>query len=267
MKNTAVRIMYDGSRYHGWQIQKNGVTVQERVECVLSELTGEKVSVCGCSRTDAGVHALEYVFNFHSNTRIPPSRLPYAMNTHFGNDDIAAVAAVHVPDSFSARFSSNGKRYVYKIQNSDIQNPFTSKYSWHVPYRLDINEMRRAAKHFCGTHDFSAFMAAGGSQKTTVRTVRACTVVQSSEYPEQISVEVEADAFLYNMVRIITGTLVEVGCGRINADDIPNIIEARDRRGAGMTAPPEGLFLKNVFFNESTVEGLWRNNAKGADEP
>ncbi len=266
MKNTAVRIMYDGSRYHGWQIQKNGVTVQERVECVLSELTGEKVSVCGCSRTDAGVHALEYVFNFRSNTRIPPSRLPYAMNTHFGNDDIAAVAAVHAADDFNARFSSRGKRYVYRIHNSDIQNPFTSKYSWHMPYKLDIGEMRRAAKYFCGTHDFSAFMAAGGSQKTTVRTVRACTVSQNPVLPEQIAVEVEADAFLYNMVRIITGTLVEVGCGRMGAEEIPLAIESCDRRSAGMTAPPEGLFLKNVFFDNGTVDGLWQNTLKGDEE-
>lgn len=258
MKNTAVRIMYDGSRYHGWQIQKNGVTVQERIETVLSELTGTKVSVCGCSRTDAGVHALEYVFNFKSETRIPPERLPYAMNTHLRDDDIAALAAVHAAEDFNARFSSKGKRYVYKIWNSSLQNPFTSKYSWHVPYALDMDSMCRAAEHFCGTHDFSAFMAAGGSQKTTVRTVRACTVKRSADWDSQIEIEVEADAFLYNMVRIIAGTLAEVGCGRMNAEDIPAVIESCDRRSAGMTAPPEGLFLKKVFFDEGTVDGLWR---------
>lgn len=254
MRNIAVKIMYDGSRYHGWQIQKNGITVQERMEEVLSEITGEKVSVCGCSRTDAGVHALEYVFNFKSNTKIPDDRIPYAINTHLGEDDIAAVAAKDVNEDFNARFSSNGKRYIYKIWNSNIQNPFTSKYSWHVPYQLDIEEMKKAAKYFCGTHDFSAFMAAGGSQKTTVRTIRDCVVRESHEWQEQIKIEVEADAFLYNMVRIISGTLVEVGTGRKKSEDIREIIANCDRRGAGMTAPPEGLFLYKVFYDTKVLE-------------
>lgn len=249
MKNIAVKIMYDGSRYHGWQYQKNGITVQERMESILSELTNEKVSVCGCSRTDAGVHALEYVFNFKSETKIPMDRLPYAINTHLCDDSVAAVAAAEVFEDFNARFSSRGKRYIYKIWNSNIKNPFTANYSWFVPCKLDIQKMTNAAEHFCGTHDFSAFMAAGGSQKTTVRTIRDCRVLKSSEWNEQIEIEVEADAFLYNMVRIISGTLAEVGMGRLEADDIPGIIQSCDRRSAGMTAPPEGLFLKKVFFD------------------
>ncbi len=254
MRNIAVKIMYDGSNYHGWQFQPNGITVQERMETVLAELTGEKTAVCGCSRTDAGVHALEYVFNFKSNTKIPAERLPYAINTHLLGDGIAAVAAKDVNDDFSARFSSKGKRYVYKIWNSNLQNPFTAKYSWHVPYKLDIEEMKLAAEKLCGTHDFSAFMAAGGSQKTTVRTVRDCAVSESREWREQIEIEIEADAFLYNMVRIITGTLVDVGTGKKIVDDIEKIIRDCDRRGAGMTAPPEGLFLKNVFFDPEVLE-------------
>lgn len=249
MKNIAVKIMYDGSRYHGWQFQKNGITVQERIETVLSELTGEKVSVCGCSRTDAGVHALEYVFNFRTESKIPTDRLPYAINTHLGNDSIAAVAATEVAEDFSARFSSKGKRYIYKIWNSNIENPFTSNYSWFVPYKLDVEKMQKAAKLFCGSHDFSAFMAAGGSQKTTVRTVRDCCVTKSREWAEQIEIEVEADAFLYNMVRIIAGTLADVGFGKIQPEDIPDIIKSCDRKKAGATAPPEGLFLKKVFFD------------------
>ena len=248
MKNIAVKIMYDGVKYHGWQFQKNGITVQERIETVLSKLTNEKVSVCGCSRTDAGVHALEYVFNFKSDTKIPVKRLPYAINNNMPEDSIAAVDAWYADDEFNSRFSSTGKRYVYKIWNSNIENPFTSKYSWFVPYRLDIEKMKKAADEFCGTHDFSAFMAAGGSQKTTVRTIRDCVVRESSEWKQQIEIEVEADAFLYNMVRIITGTLVDVGVGRINAEEIKSIIESCDRRRAGMTAPPEGLFLKKVFY-------------------
>lgn len=254
MRNIAVKIMYDGRNYHGWQIQKNGITVQERLENVLSALTGEKIAVCGCSRTDSGVHALEYVFNFKSGTKIPSERLPYAINTHLGNDDIAAVAAKDVDDEFNARFSSNGKRYVYKIWNSALQNPFTAKYSWHFPYKLDVEKMREAASFFCGTHDFSAFMAAGGSQKTTVRTIHDCRVDVNREWSEQIEIEVEADAFLYNMVRIITGTLTDVGTGRKSCDEIPEIIRKCDRRGAGMTAPPEGLFLKKVFYDPEVLE-------------
>ncbi len=248
MKNIAVKIMYDGAKYHGWQFQKNGITVQERIETVLSKLTNETVSVCGCSRTDAGVHALEYVFNFKSDTKIPVKRLPYAINNNMPEDSIAAVDAWYADDGFNSRFSSTGKRYVYKIWNSNIENPFTSKYSWFVPYKLDIYKMKKAAEEFCGTYDFSAFMAAGGSQKTTVRTIRDCIVKESTEWEQQIEIEVEADAFLYNMVRIITGTLVEVGVGRINVEQIKSIIESCDRRQAGMTAPPEGLFLKKVFY-------------------
>ena len=250
MNNIAVKIMYDGAKYHGWQFQKNGITVQERIEDVLFRITGKKTSVCGCSRTDAGVHALEYVFNFKSDTKIPVERLPYALNNHLGDDSIAAVSAWYETEDFNARFSSTGKRYIYKIWNSNIENPFTSKYSWFVPYKLDIDKMKKAAGYFCGTHDFSAFMAAGGSQKTTVRTIRDCLVRESLEWKEQIEIEVEADAFLYNMVRIITGTLVDVGVGRTSTDSIPDIIKSGDRRRAGMTAPPEGLFLKKVFYED-----------------
>ncbi len=248
MMNIAVKIMYDGAAYHGWQYQKNGITVQERIETVLSQLTGENVSVCGCSRTDAGVHAYEFVFNFKSNTKIPLERLPYAINNHLTDDSIAAIDAWQTSDDFNARFSSTGKRYIYKIWNSNIENPFTSKYSWFVPYKLDIEKMKFASKFFEGTYDFSAFMAAGGSQKTTVRTITECIVRDSSEWKEQIEIEVEANAFLYNMVRIISGTLAEVGMGRIAPEDIKSIIDGCDRRRAGMTAPPEGLFLKKVLY-------------------
>ena len=258
MKNIAVRIIYDGGKYHGWQVQNNGITVQERIESVLSTLSGEKISVCGCSRTDSGVHAHEFVFNFKSVIKIPPDRLPYAMNMHLADDSIAVTDAKYVSDNFNARFSAKGKRYIYKIWNSKIQNPFTSKYTWYVPYTLNIEKMQKAAKILEGKHDFSSFMAAGGSQKTTVRTIRHCSVKKSCEWDSQVEIEVEADAFLYNMVRIITGTLVEVGTGRYSEADIVDMIEARDRTSAGMTAPPQGLFLKKVFYDSKDLE--WKNN-------
>ncbi len=247
MKNVAMRLTYDGSKYHGWQFQKNGITVQQTLEEALSEITGEEIKITGCSRTDAGVHALDYVMNFTTNTSIPTEKLPYALNYRL-NNDIAALEAWDVDENFNARFSSKGKKYIYKIWNGRIRNPFFVGYSWYLPYNLDKEKMVEAAKCFVGKHDFSAFMAAGGSQKTTVRTVRECSVSFDDENKELITVTVEADAFLYNMVRIITGTIVEAGFGKILSSDIPQIIKSCDRRRSGVTAPPEGLFLKKVFY-------------------
>ena len=244
MKNIAMRLMYDGTAYHGWQYQNNAVTVQQTIEDTLEKLLKKPTKVTGCSRTDSGVHALDYVMNFHTDTGIPTEKLPYALN-YLLNRDIAATEAWEVPENFNARFSSKGKRYEYKIWNSKMRNPFCGGYSWYVPYRLDLDAMRRSAKHFEGKHDFAAFMASGGSQKTTVRTIRVCRV-ESDE--NMITVTVEADAFLYNMVRIITGTLAEVGFGKIMPDEIPRIIDSCERSMSGLTAPPEGLFLKKVYY-------------------
>ncbi len=247
MKNIAMRLTYDGTNYHGWQFQKNGITIQQTLEEALSNLTGEEIKVTGCSRTDAGVHALDYVMNFKSGTEIPVEKLPYALNYKL-NGEIVATDAWEVPDDFNARFSSKGKRYIYRIWNGKMKNPFHRGYSWYLPYNLNVEKMKRAAEFFIGKHDFSAFMAAGGSQKTTVRTIRECSVSQDAELSQLLTVTVEADAFLYNMVRIITGTLAEVGFGKIDAEDIPEIIKSGDRRESGLTAPPEGLFLKEVLY-------------------
>lgn len=247
MKNIAMRLTYDGSKYHGWQYQKNGVTIQQILEEALSEITGEQIKVTGCSRTDAGVHAIDYVMNFKSSVKIPVDKLPYALNYKL-NSDITALEAWEADEDFNARFSSKGKRYEYKIWNGKMRNPFFVGYSWYLPYTLDREKMKEAAQHFIGTHDFSAFMAAGGSQKTTVRTIRNCSVTEDSNHKELITIAVEADAFLYNMVRIITGTLAEVGTGKILPEEIPDIINSGDRCRSGLTAPPDGLFLKKVFY-------------------
>lgn len=247
MKNIAMRLTYDGSKYHGWQFQKNGISVQQTLEEALSDLTGEDIKVTGCSRTDAGVHAIDYVMNFKTDTNIPTEKLPYALNYRL-SDDIAALEAWDADETFNARFSSKGKRYIYKIWNGKIRNPFFVGYSWFLPYNLDREKMVEASKYFVGKHDFSAFMAAGGSQKTTVRTIRECSVTFDDEYDELITVTVEADAFLYNMVRIITGTITEAGFGKILPGDIPEIIKSCERKRSGVTAPPEGLYLKKVFY-------------------
>lgn len=248
MRNIAVKIMYDGTDFHGWQYQPNGITVQEVVESTLKKLTGEDIKVTGCSRTDAGVHAAEFYFNFFSETKIPSEKFAYAFNNHLNTPYISAVCAKDVPSEFNSRFSSIGKRYIYKISNSKTPNPFTKRYSWHFPYKLDVDLMNKAAECFVGKHDFSAFMAAGGSQKTTVRTITNCSVSRNCEWDSDMFITVEANAFLYNMVRIITGTLCEVGTGKILPEDIPDIIKSLDRTKAGMTAPPEGLCLSRVFY-------------------
>ncbi len=248
MRNIAMAIRYDGTGFCGWQRQNNGISVQQAVERALSDLTGEAISVTGCSRTDAGVHALDYVFHFKSKTNIPAERLPYALNYHL-DKRISALSAWDMPEDFNARFSANGKRYIYRIWNSGLRHPFLSRYSWQLPYQLNVDLMKEAAPMLEGTHDFAGFMATGGSQKTTVRTIRVCRVEQDKNQPELITVTVEADAFLYNMVRIITGTLVEIGLGRIDGKDLPAILESCDRRKCGLTAPPQGLFLKRVYYD------------------
>lgn len=248
LQNVAVKIMYDGTEFHGWQYQPNGITVQEVVEATLSELTGENIKVTGCSRTDAGVHASEFYFNFFTDTKIPVDKLPFAFNNHLDTQYISAICAYNVSETFNSRFSSLGKRYMYKIHNSKNPNPFTKRYSWHFPYTLDIDLMNKAAEYFIGEYDFSAFMAAGGSQKTTVRKINKCCVLKNPEWDSELQIIIEANAFLYNMVRIISGTLCDVGTGKISYLDIPEIISSKDRRLAGMTAPPEGLHLNKVFY-------------------
>lgn len=250
MSNFAMEITYDGTRYHGWQRQNNGVTVQEIIEKAIRSVTGERVTVCGCSRTDSGVHARSYILNFKSETTIPEDRLPLAINSAMKNEDVRALHCKTVDDDFSARFSNKGKEYVYQIYNRYIQNPFLKRYAWHVPTPLDFDASVRAARMFEGTYDFSAFMASGGSQKTTVRTVHSCTLSQSGSEGGVLTLKISADAFLYNMVRIIAGTVVFCGLGKIKSDDIPEIIKEKDRRRAGVTAPGCGLFLNEVYYGK-----------------
>lgn len=246
-RNIAMRIKYDGTNYHGWQFQENAVTIQGTVEKALSETFGKFTRVTGCSRTDAGVHALDYILSFKTDAAIPTEKLPYAVNYRLPRD-ITAIKAWETNSDFNARFSVKGKRYIYLIHNSVFGDPFLERYSWHYPYRLDLQKMSEAAAHFEGRHDFKGFMASGGQQTTTVRNIRVCTAESDPDRPELITVTVEADAFLYNMVRIIVGTLTDVGCGKLDPNEIPSIIASGDRRKGGITAPPQGLFLKKVYL-------------------
>ena len=248
MRNIALKLRYIGAVYSGWQRQPNSVTVQETLEDAIREILREEVSVTGCSRTDSGVHALEYVCNFKSGTKIPPEKLPLALNSSLP-DDISVMEAWAAPDDFHARFSSTGKRYLYRVRNSRIRDPFLSGLCWQIPYKLDTSKMEEAAAPFIGRHDFSGFMSSGGAQKTTTRTISDISVTVPCENRETIDIEVEADAFLYNMVRIIAGTIIYAGWGKIDPHRIPAIIDAGDRKLAGVTAPARGLFLKQVFYD------------------
>lgn len=244
MQNIVLTLMYDGSPYHGWQIQNNAVSVCQVVTDAVKRVTGEDVEITGCSRTDAGVHALEYVCNFASNTSIPPDRLRYALNTKLP-DTIRVIQSGAADSDFHARFSAKSKTYLYKAYTSEIENPFYRNYAYHFPYKLRLDAMQAAAGHFIGTHDFTAFMTTGSSQKTTVRTVHD---LKAEMEGDMVQFTINANAYLYNMVRIISGTLLYVGCGRIAPEEIPAILESRDRRRGGITAGPQGLYLQKIYY-------------------
>ena len=247
MPRIALVCEYDGTDFVGYQIQNNGRSVQEEINKAVSSLYKEEIKVTGCSRTDAGVHARNHVCSCDVPFIIPEDKVPFALNA-FLPPDVAVKTAVYVRDDFSARFDTLGKTYIYRIYSSPIRSPLKSRYAHHVTFKLDVDKMKEAAVHFAGEHDFAAFCAAGGSQTTTVRRVHSVKVNVSSDDPNLIEIEVSGEAFLYNMVRIIVGTLVDVGQGRIEADKVKEIIGCCDRSAAGHTAPAQGLYLKEVYY-------------------
>lgn len=242
--NYVLNLSYDGTAYHGWQKQNNAVAVSDVLEQAIEKIFKHKADVVGCSRTDAGVHAINYVCNFKSNLIIPTDKLPLAINTKLPGD-IRVKSATEAEDDFNSRFSAHSKTYIYKTCCSKILNPFLRNYAYHFPYDINMQKIQRAVKHFEGTHDFAGFMTQGSSQKTTVRTVNYLIARKNDDI---IEFEINANAYLYNMVRIIAGTLLYVGTGRIEADNIPDIIKSCDRRLAGITAEPQGLYLKEILY-------------------
>lgn len=246
MKNVALLLSYDGKNYHGWQKQENAVTVSQTLGEVADKLFGSGRDIIGCGRTDSGVHALNYVCNFKTEAKIPEDRIAFAMNTLLPCD-IRVKDACFVSDDFHSRFDVLKKRYIYKIYNSPINDVFSVGRSWHVKYPLDVEKMKKATGAFVGKHDFAAFRATGTDTKTSVRTIFDLSVYKNEN---EITIDVCADGFLYNMVRIIAGTLMYVGCGKIDACDIDGIIDSLDRRLAGITAPPDGLYMHSVLYDE-----------------
>lgn len=245
MKNIALRLRYDGSRYHGWQVQKNAITVAQTMEEALAKVCGERVKLTGCGRTDAGVHALRYCANFHSDCTVPVDRMPLAVNSRLP-DDIAVVDAVEVPDDFNAIGSCVKKEYVYKILNSRIPDPFLADRVCFYPQRIDISLMQAAARAFEGTHDFKAVRSEGTQTKTTVRTVYWCRAEKDGDL---ITVSICANGFLYNMCRAMVGTMVYASYGKLIPEEIPALLEKRDRRLTGPTMPPQGLYLNRVWYD------------------
>lgn len=244
MRNIKLILKFDGAAYHGWQIQPNADTVQQRITDAVTKIINEKPNIIGCSRTDAHVHANEYVCSFKTSSHISAEKLPCAINSYLPQD-IVCIGAEEAAEDFHPIASAKCKRYVYKIQNSRYADPFNRSRVWHYRGKLDFDKMCKACKHFLGTHDFAGFAASGFSAKTTVRTIFD---IELKSDGDMIVLDICGDGFLYNMVRIITGTIVWVGMGKINDADIPDIIESCNRSRAGITAPPEGLYLWRVEY-------------------
>jgi len=250
MKNFAARIMFDGTRYHGWQVQKTEITVAGTLELVLTRLCGHPVKVSGCGRTDAGVHAQVYCFNFRTTSNIPPERFPLAANSLLP-PDIAIQRVICVPDGFDANLSCVKKEYTYKIFNSRIRDPFYSGRAYFYPQKLDIGPMRDAAQYFVGTHDFAAVRSVGTVTKTTVRTVHWFEVEEIGQF---IELRICANGFLYNMARAMAGTLIYVSEGKISPDGIPRLLEQKDRRLTGPTVPADGLYMTRLWYDGEVGE-------------
>lgn len=254
MRNIALKLTYDGSAYHGWQVQKTDVSVAETVEKALTKVCGHPVRVVGCGRTDAGVHALRYCANFRTDCRIPIDRVPLAVNTRLP-DDISVLDACEAPEDFNAIGSCVQKEYVYKILNARVRDPFLHKRVCFYPQRLDFDRMERAGRAFEGTHDFAAVRSVGTETRTTVRTVHWCRTEKDGDL---WSVYVCADGFLYNMVRAIVGTMVYASYGKIEPEEIPKLLETRDRRLTGPTMPPQGLYMNRVWYDGPVGEMMQR---------
>lgn len=248
MRNIALKIAFDGGAYHGWQVQQNAVTVQQTLQDALEKVLRVRPPVTGCSRTDAGVHARSYVCALRTENPLPCGNLRRALASLLP-PDIAVLACVEAPESFHARYSTQGKEYLYHIDNGAARDPFTLRYAAYVPGPLHVGRMRRAASLFCGRHDFSSFCAAGSAAAAGPRgAVRTVVLSELSSHGTTLVFRVRADGFLYNMVRIMAGTLLDVGRGKRRPEEIPTILAAGRRGDAGPTAPPQGLFLNRVFY-------------------
>lgn len=246
MKRIKLTVAYDGTDYCGWQVQPNGMTVEEILNRELSALTGEEVKVIGASRTDAGVHAEGNVAVFDTETGIPAERIAYALNCRLP-EDIVAVKSEEVPGDWHPRYQCSVKTYEYRILNREMPDPVCRRSTVHVSYPLNLGDMRTAAGYLKGEHDFKSFCSPHTEVKETVRTVHSLEIEKEGDI---ITVRISGNGFLYNMVRIIVGTLINVGRGACPPEKVKEILEARDRRKAAATAPAKGLVLKHIRYGK-----------------
>ena len=241
-----LKLAYDGTRYHGWQIQENALTVQQVFQEALERITGLKEDIKACSRTDTGVHAREFCVSLCTESPIAPERLVAALN-HYLPQDIAVRSCAPVPPGFHARYSCKGKEYVYQIWNHPVRDPFLAGRALHYWYPMDEALLDQAAQHYVGRHDFSSFCTLDKREKGAL--TRTVTHARVQRQGDLVTFTVAADGFLYNMVRIMVGTLLRVQQGKFTPQDIPGILRARDRKAAGPTAPACGLYLNRVFYD------------------
>lgn len=244
MRNIKLLIEYDGKDFNGWQKQKNKLNIQGSIEQAIYQVTGEMIELKGSGRTDAGVHALGQVANFKTNSKIPIDKFAIAINTKL-KKSIRIIQAEEVDERFHSRLSCKKKTYRYIINNSIQGTAIYRNLETNIPIKLDVSKMQEASKYFIGEHDFKAFKASGTSNKSSIRTIYNAKVYKNEE---RIYIELTGNGFLYNMVRIIAGTLVEVGMGKILPEEIIKIIESKERVNAGKTLPPQGLYLVKVEY-------------------
>lgn len=246
MRNLKVMMSYMGTRYHGFQRQDNAITVQQLVEGSLSKVVNKETTIYGCSRTDTGVHALQYCFSFMTESSIPMLGIVRGMNTYLPKD-ISILSCEEVDENFHARYSCKGKEYIYKIHNSDSPDPFTENLALHYRRPIDMELMNEACGYFIGTHDFMSFCSSVDEKKNTVKTIYD---FHATKEKDEITIVVKGDGFLYNMVRIMVGTLLFVNEKKLKPLDIPKIMETRNRALAGRTAQPHGLYLNRIFYDD-----------------
>lgn len=246
VRNIKLKIAYDGTNYHGWQTQLNKPTIQETVEEAISIVMKQKVNLTGSGRTDSGVHAFGQVANFTADTNIPEEKVKIALNSILPLD-IRILESEDVHLEFNSRFDAHDKTYMYQIYNDRVWDPFFTRYSCFVPVNLHFEKMKESVKSLVGTHDFSGFMASGSQVKTTVRTVYDVKLIKEDKL---IKLYITGNGFLYNMVRIIAGTLIDIGKEIKNSDCFEKTINEKNRTLLGKTAEPQGLFLMNVSYKK-----------------
>jgi tRNA pseudouridine38-40 synthase len=244
MKHLALTIQYDGSAYHGWQVQANAVTVQQVFQDAVEKVFGSRLDVVGCSRTDSGVHANMYVLTLKTDMNISDEGVIMSLNSNLP-EDISVIDCRECAEDFHPRYSCKTKEYIYKLYNGKRRNPFLSKYALFYRYDIDAEQLDREAKAFIGTHDFKGFCSAHSDVEDTVRTVAAFDVWREDD---MVYFRVEADGFLYNMVRIMVGTLLFIAQKKIGEGELADIIASGDRTRAGRTAPPQGLYLNKINY-------------------